>query len=143
GCSRASSPGTRAMGTEAPTSIVIPVRCAPKKAPCPDCGTRGRSKRTLTRTVRTVAYKAVAVPEVTYGEYAARCGCRTTSRDCPGGVPPKAKYDSRVRELVLDRLLKGGMSVERALESSAASPSWTSPRGSSTTCSAAAPPNST
>ena len=31
---------------------------APKKAPCPDCGTRGRRKRTLTRTV---AYKAVAV----------------------------------------------------------------------------------
>ncbi|GAC1354167.1 MAG: hypothetical protein NVSMB4_15760 [Acidimicrobiales bacterium] len=105
------------MGTEAPTPIVIPVRCAPKKAPCPDCGTRGRRKRTLTRTVRTVAYKAVAVLEVTYGEYAARCGCRTTFRICPGGVPPKAKYDDRVRELVLDRLLKDGMSVERALAS--------------------------
>src|SRR5438270_6354053 len=105
------------MGTEAPTSIVIPVRCAPKKAPCPGCGKRGRRKRTLTRTVRTVAYKAVAVLEVTYGEYAARCGCRTTFRNCPEGVPPKAKYDNRVRELVLDRLLKDGMSVERALAS--------------------------
>jgi transposase-like protein len=105
------------MGTEAPTSIVIPVRCAPKKAPCPDCGTRGRRKRTLTRTVRTIAYKAVAVLEVTYGEYAARCGCRTTFRNCPEGVLPKAKYDNRVRELVLDRLLKDGMSVERALAS--------------------------
>jgi hypothetical protein len=105
------------MGTEAPTSIVIPVRCAPKKAPCPDCGQRGRRKRTLTRTVRTVAYKAVAVLEVTYGEYAARCGCCTTFRNSPEGVLPKAKYDNRVRELVLDRLLQDGMSIERALES--------------------------
>jgi Transposase len=105
------------MGTEAPTSIVIPVRCAPKKAPCPKCGKRGHRKRTLTRTVRTVAYKAVAVLEVTYGEYAARCGCRTTFRNCPEGVLPKARYDNKVRDLVLDRLLKDGMSIERALAS--------------------------
>ena len=105
------------MGTEAPTSIVIPIRCAPKKAPCPDCGKRGRRKRALTRTVRTVAYKAVAVLEITYGEYDARCGRCTTFRNSPEGVLPKAKYDNRVRELVLDRLIKDGMSVERALES--------------------------
>jgi hypothetical protein len=102
------------MGAEAPTSIVIPVRCAPKKAPCPGCGKRGRRKRTLARTVRTVAYKAVAVLEVTYGEYAARCGCCTTFRNTPEGVLPKAKYDNKVRDLVLDRLLKDGMSIERA-----------------------------
>src|SRR3954471_10644720 len=99
------------MGTEAPTPIVIPVRCAPKKAPCPECGTRGRRKRTLARTVRTVAYKAVAVLEVTYGEYAARCGCCTTFRNSPEGVLPKAKYDNKVRELVLDRLLNAGSGV--------------------------------
>ena len=105
------------MGTETPTSVVIPVRCAPKKAPCPNCGKRGRRKRTLTRTVRTAAYKAVAVLEVTYGEYAARCGCCTTFRSRPEGVPPKAKYDNKVRDLVLGRLLKDGMSIERALAS--------------------------
>ena len=105
------------MGTEAPPSIVIPVRCAPKKAPCPRCGKPGRRKRTLTRTVRTVAYKAVAVLEVTCGEYAARCRCRTTFRNTPEGVPSKAKYDNKVRDLVLDRLLKDGMSIERALAS--------------------------
>jgi hypothetical protein len=105
------------MGTEAPTPIVIPVRCAPKKAPCPKCGKRGRRKRTPTRTVRTLAYKAVAVLEVTYGEYAARCDCCTTFRNSPEGVPPKAKYDNKVRDLVLDRLLKDGMSIERALAS--------------------------
>src|SRR3954447_17449033 len=63
------------MGTEAPTTIVIPVHCAPKKAPCPKCGIRGRRKRTVDRTVRTVAYKAIALLEITYGEYEARCAC--------------------------------------------------------------------
>jgi hypothetical protein len=60
------------MGTEAPTVVVIPVHCAHMKAPCPKCGKRGQRKRTLTRTVRTVAYKAVASLEITYGEYQAR-----------------------------------------------------------------------
>src|SRR3954470_4749571 len=105
------------MGTEAPTTVVIPVRCAPKKAPCPECGKRGYRKRTLTRTVRTVAYKAVAVLEVTYGEYAARCRCRKTCRNPPEGILAKAKYDNKVRNLVLDRLLKAGMSIERGLGS--------------------------
>jgi hypothetical protein len=67
--------------------------------------------------VRTVAYKAVAVLEITYGEYAARCRCCTTFRTNPEGVPPKARYDDRVRQLVLDRVLKDGMSVERVLAS--------------------------
>lgn len=105
------------MGTEAPTSIVIPVHCAPKKAPCPECGKQGRRKRTLTRTVRTVAYKAVASLEIIYGEYAARCPCRKTFRDNPQGVLPKAKYDNKVRDLVLQRLVNDGMNIERALES--------------------------
>jgi len=105
------------MGTEAPTALVIPVHCATKKAPCPKCGKRGRRKRTVTRTVRTVAYKAVASLEITYGEYQARCGCCTTFRNTPEDVLPKAKYDNKVRDLVLDRVLKDGMSIERTLES--------------------------
>lgn len=105
------------MGTEAPTPIVIPVHCAPKKAPCPRCGKRGRRKRTLTRTVRTVAYKTVATLEITYGEYAARCDCGMTFRTNPEGVLPKAKYDNKVRELVLDRILRDGLNIERVLES--------------------------
>jgi transposase-like protein len=105
------------MGTDAPTSIVLPVHCAPRIAPCPECGKRGRRKRTLTRTVRTVAYKAIAVLEMTYGEYAARCDCCTTFRNTPEGVLPKAKYDNKVRDLVLARILEDGMNIERALES--------------------------
>lgn len=98
------------MGTEAPTPIVIPVHCAPKKAPCPACSKPGRRKRTLTRSVRTVAYKALAYLKITYGEYAARCGCCTTFRNTPEGVLPKAKYDNKVRDLVLGRILRAGAS---------------------------------
>jgi hypothetical protein len=45
------------MGTEAPTIVVIPVHCAPKKAPCPKCGKHGLRKRRVPRKVRTVVYK--------------------------------------------------------------------------------------
>ncbi|SIO36623.1 Transposase (or an inactivated derivative) [Singulisphaera sp. GP187] len=105
------------MGTEAPTPIVIPVYSAPKKAPCPGCGKAGRRKRTQTRTVRTVAYKAIAYLEITYGEYTALCGCCTTFRNTPDDVLPKAKYDNKVRDLVLGRILQDGMNIERTLES--------------------------
>src|SRR3954467_5989903 len=112
-----STPEMQTMGTEAPTPIVIPVRCAPKKAPCPRCGKQGRRKRTKTRRVRTVAYKAVAYLEITYGEYGARCDCSTTFSNTPEGVLPKAHYDNRVRDLVLGRILHDGMNVERTLAS--------------------------
>ena len=116
-CLPTSIPEMQAMGTEAPTPIVIPLHCAPEKAPCPNCGKRGRRKRTVTRRVRTVAYKAVAYLEITYGEYAARCDCSTTFRNSHEDVIPRAAYDNKVRDLVLDRILKDGMSVERTLQS--------------------------
>src|SRR3954452_16227556 len=106
------------MGTEAPTPVVIPVRCAPEKAPCPKCGKHGRRKRKLPpRRVRTVAYKAVAFLEVICGEYQARCGCCKTFRNTPEDVLPRATYDNKVRDLILDRILKDGMNVEQTLES--------------------------
>jgi transposase-like protein len=74
-------------------------------------------ERTLNRTVRTVHYKAIASLEITYGEYAARCDCCTTFRNTPEGVLPKAHYDNKVRDLVLERILDDAMNVERALES--------------------------
>src|SRR3954468_17440291 len=105
------------MGTEAPTTVVIPVHCAPKKSPCPKCGRHGRRKREITRRVRTVAYKAVAYLEITCGEYQARCDCRTTFRSTPEQVLPRALYDNKVRDLVLERVVEDGMSIERTLAS--------------------------
>jgi transposase-like protein len=105
------------MGSDAPTMLFIPVSCAPRKAPCPKCGKHGRRKRKVPRRVRTVVYKAIAYLEITCGEYAARCDCCTTFRNTPEGVLPKALYDNKVRDLVLDRILKDGMNVEQTLES--------------------------
>ena len=105
------------MGTDAPTIAFIPVHCAHKKAPCPQCGKLGKRKRTCTREVRTVAFKAVVYLKITYGEYTAQCNCCTTFRNTPEGVLPKAHYDNKVRDLVLDRIIKDGMSIERILES--------------------------
>src|SRR5579875_2703676 len=107
------------MGTEAPTIVTLPVRCAPKKAPCPRCGTPpGRRQRILPpRRVRTVAYKAVTYLEIIRGEYRARCDCCTTFRSTPDGVLPRAAYDNKVRDLVLERIIEDGMSIERLLRS--------------------------
>src|ERR1700722_3986698 len=105
------------MGTDAPTTIFIPVHCAPKKSPCPKCGKPGRRKRKITRTVRTVAFKAIVYLQVICGEYGARCDCCKTFRNSPEGGLPRATYDNKIRNLVLDRILKDGMSVERTLES--------------------------
>jgi Transposase len=106
------------MGTEAPTIVTIPVRSAPKKAPCPTCGRLGRRVRILPpRKVRTVAYNAIAYLEVTCGEYRARCDCCTTFRTTPDGVLPRATYDNKVRDLVLGRIIEDGMNIERTLQS--------------------------
>jgi hypothetical protein len=101
------------IGTGAPTPVVIPLHCAPKKAPCPKCGKHGTRKRKVPpRKVRTVMHKAVAFLEVTCGEYQARCGCCTTFRNTPEQVLPRALYDNKVRDLVLERLIDDGMSIE-------------------------------
>jgi hypothetical protein len=106
------------MGTDLPTEIFIPVHCAPKKAPCPKCGKSGRRKRKLPpRLVRTVVFKKIAYLEITCGEYQARCDCCTTFRSTPEDVLPRAQYDNKVRDLVLDRILKDGMNVEQTMES--------------------------
>jgi Transposase len=106
------------MGTDAPTIVTLPVRCAPKKAPCPKCGQPGRRKRILPpRRVRTVVYRTIAYLEITGGEYQARCDCCTTFRNTPEGVLPRALYDNKVRDLVLTRIIEDGMSIERALQS--------------------------
>jgi len=59
----------------------------------------------------------VAFLEITCGEYQARCDCCTTFRNSPEQVLPRALYDNKVRDLVLERLLDDGMNVEQTLES--------------------------
>jgi transposase len=100
------------MDAVAPNTVYIPVDCARKKAPCPHCGKLARRKRVLHREVRTIAYQKIAYLKITYGEYAARCHCCTTFRTSPDDVLPKAAYDNRVRQAVLDRILEDGLNIE-------------------------------
>jgi hypothetical protein len=93
--------------------LVRSIRHAPKRAPCPRCGRRGRRKRILRRRLRSLAYRRVAWLEVTYAEYHARCGCCKYFRTWPLDVPPKADYDATVRQAVLDRLLRDRLNVEQ------------------------------
>ena len=93
--------------------VVTRIRRAPKQAPCPRCGRRGRRKRILHRRLRTLAYQRVAWLEVTYAEYQARCHCRKYFRTWPLEVPQKADYDASVRQAVLDRLLRDRLNVEQ------------------------------
>ena len=88
-------------------------RHAPKKAPCPQCGQRAPRKARHQRTVRSIAYQAILVLHVTTAEYRATCHCCVTFRTQIEGIAPKAHYDHRVREAVLDRLLDDRMSVQQ------------------------------
>ena len=93
----------------------IPLKCAPSQAPCPTCGKLGKRKDVLHRQVRTIPCKQVVYLDITYGEYRARCDCCTTFRATPPGVEPRALYDNKVREAVLDRILDDRMSIEQVL----------------------------
>jgi hypothetical protein len=100
------------MDAKAPTVVDIPVFCAPKKAPCPHCGKKAKRVRTHERRVRTIEYRQIVFLKITVGEYRARCGCCATFRTSPEGILPRHKYDNKVREAVLDRILDDGMNVE-------------------------------
>ena len=96
-----------------PRQRVVQRRNAPKTAPCPKCGKRGRRKKTHTRRVRDLAYGEILFIEITVGEYRARCGCCKTFRSQIDGIEARAAYTNRVREAVIDRLLDDAMSMER------------------------------
>jgi Transposase len=93
--------------------IIKRIRHAPRQARCPSCGRRGRRKRILHRRLRSLAYHQLAWLDVTYAEYQARCRCRKYFRTWPLDAPPKADYDTAVRQAVLDRLLRDRLNVEQ------------------------------
>jgi hypothetical protein len=88
-------------------------RCAPACYPCPTCGALGRRKGLHTRTVRCLAYRQALWIELTTAEYRAACRCCKTFRSHVDGALPRARYTTRVRDAVLDRLLDDKMNVEQ------------------------------
>jgi Transposase len=105
------------MDANAPTVVYIPVSCAPKKAPCPHCGKLAERVRTGEREVRTIVYHKIAYLRIAYGEYQPQCGCCRSFRTTPEDVMPRCKYDNKVRQAVLDRILDDAMNVEATLRS--------------------------
>jgi hypothetical protein len=93
--------------------LISRIRRAPRRAPCPRCGRLGHRKRLLCRRLRSLAYRRLAWLEVTYAEYRARCSCCKYFRTWPLDVPPKAEYDSAVRQAVLERLLDDRLNIEQ------------------------------
>ena len=49
--------------------------------------------------------------EIHYGEYIAKCNCCKSFHDHPHGVDLKAKYDHRVRQAVIDRVLQDKLNL--------------------------------
>lgn len=96
-----------------PRIRIVQQRCAPKTFPCPHCGKPAPRKDTHTRLVRDLAFGEIVIIELTVGEYRARCSCCKTFRSQIDGVEPRAEYTNRIRNLVIDRLLEDGMSMNR------------------------------
>jgi transposase-like protein len=95
----------------------LKISCCPRTYPCPSCGQPGRRKQILTREVRSIAYREICILEVRYAEYRATCRCCRTFRSAPPGVDLRRRYDNRVRDAVLDRLIEDGMSIPKLLVS--------------------------
>jgi len=72
---------------------------------CPKCGKLGRRKRIRSRKVRSLCYQQELWLEIHYGEYLANCECCVSFHSHPPEVDLKAKYDHKVRQAVIDRIL--------------------------------------
>ena len=82
----------------------------PKYYPCPQCGRKGKRKRTLTRRVRHVAALhrcSWIVAEV--GVYQARCTCCKYFQAAIPGVPYRGRYSYEVRNTVANALIRDRM----------------------------------
>lgn len=89
----------------------IQVRCAPRKMACRNCGKLGRRKRMRTRKIRSLGYQEILWLEIHYGEYVAKCDCCVSFHSHRPGVDLKAKYDHKVRQAVIDRILQDKLNL--------------------------------
>lgn len=71
----------------------------------------GRRKRIKSRKVRSLAYQQILWLQIQYGQYVAKCDCSRTFHSHPDEVDLKAKYDHRVRQAVIDRILQDKLNL--------------------------------
>lgn len=90
--------------------------CHPRKAGCPFCGTLGRRKRIRIRRIRSIAFQQELWREVHYGEYVTKCECCKSFHTHPEDIDLKAKYDHKVRQAVIDRILIDKLNATKVQE---------------------------
>jgi hypothetical protein len=78
---------------------------------CPQCGKLGRRKRTKTRKVRSLCYQQILWQQIHYAQYVAKCDCCLTFHSHPADIDLKAKYDHKVRQAVIDRILQDKLNL--------------------------------
>jgi hypothetical protein len=61
--------------------------------------------------VRSLCYQQIFWLEIHYGEYRAKCDCCKSFHSHPDHVDLKAKYDHRVRQAVIDRILNDKLNL--------------------------------
>jgi hypothetical protein len=82
----------------------------PKYYPCPQCGTKGKRKRVMTRRIAHIAAlhrRSWIVAEV--GVYQARCACCTYCQASIAGVPSRGRYAWEVRNTVANAVMRDRM----------------------------------
>jgi hypothetical protein len=92
----------------------------PKYYPCPQCGTKGKRKRVMTRRIAHVAAlhrRSWIVAEV--GVYQARCACCKSFQASIAGVPSRGRYAWEVRNTIANAVIRARMpyqSVSRRMQ---------------------------
>lgn len=61
--------------------------------------------------VRSLCYQQVLWLKIAYGEYVAKCDCCKSFHSHPPGVDLKAKYDHKVRQAVVDRIVRDKLNL--------------------------------
>src|SRR5215813_895060 len=88
----------------------------PKYYPCPQCGTKGKRKRVMTRRIAHVAAlhrRSWIVAEV--GVYKARCACCKYFQASIAGVPSRGRYSWEVRNTVANAVIRDRMPYQAVI----------------------------
>jgi hypothetical protein len=68
------------------------------------------------RRIRSIAFQQELWREVHYGEYIAKCQCCKSFHSHPPDIGLKAKYDHKVRQAVIDRILSDKLNATKVQE---------------------------
>ena len=99
------------MGSEAK---VRRLRRAPRKWPCPSCGTLGKRFGFRQREAVDAALGCCAVLRVTVGLYKAQCRCQRMFESFHPELPKGWRFSRTVRDLVVRAVVRDKLTVDDA-----------------------------